>query len=66
MNYIQILQLITKYSNALYNDGSMYWSGDPSLETPERKVLVKGDIQLIKDQLSILDDALQEKEITDK
>lgn len=59
MNYIQNLQNVSKYANALYNDGSMYWSGDPVLETPERKALVKDDIQLIKDQLSILDEALK-------
>ncbi len=54
MNHIQILQLITKYTNALYNDGSMYWSGDEALSTPERKAMVIADIKLITDNLAIL------------
>lgn len=54
MNHIQILQLVTKYTNALYNDGSMYWSGDEALFTPERKAMVIDDIKLITDNLAIL------------
>lgn len=54
MNSVTILQLVTKYTNALYNDGSLYWSGDESLSTPERKALVVSDIKLISDNLAIL------------
>jgi hypothetical protein len=58
MNYIQILQNASKYNQALYQDGSLYWSGDETLATPERKAIVKSDIQLIKDQLTVLEGAL--------
>ena len=54
MNYIQILQNVSKYSQALYQDGALYWSGDESLATSERKAMVVADIKLISDQLAIL------------
>ncbi|UXM65448.1 hypothetical protein [Megaira polyxenophila phage MAnkyphage_25.80] len=57
-NNIQILQLIVKYTNALYSDGSLYWSDDPALATPERKAMVIADIKLITDNLDILNKQL--------
>lgn len=53
-NSLQILQLINKYTNALYSDGSLYWSGDAALANPERKALILADITLIKQNLDII------------
>ena len=57
-NNIQILQLIVKYTNALYSDGSLYWSDDSALAIPERKAMVIADIKLITDNLEILNKQL--------
>lgn len=53
-NSLQILQLINKYTNALYSDGSLYWSGDAALASLERKALILTDITLIKQNLDII------------
>lgn len=58
MNYIQILQSISKYSQLLYQDGSICWSSDESLSTPERKAITRDSILIIKDQLAVLEAAL--------
>lgn len=58
MNYIQILQNISKYSQLLYQDGTICWSNDESLSTPERKAITKNSIVIIKEQLASLEAAL--------
>lgn len=58
MNPTEIIQNLPKYVQALYSDGILYWSGDTTISTPERKNLVISDIKLIKSSIESLEKAL--------
>lgn len=57
----QILQSLSRYVQALYNDGSNFWADDESLATPERKALILSDIALIEAQLTAITNALNDE-----
>lgn len=54
MDKIQILQNLPKYVQALYSDGTLYFSEDKDIATTERKNLVLNDIKLIEDNIAAL------------
>jgi hypothetical protein len=58
MNPNEIIQNLPKYVQALYSDGTLYWSGDETIATNERKNLVLSDIKLIKANIEALEKAL--------
>ena len=58
MNPNEIIQKLPKYVQALYSDGTLYWSGDETIATNERKNLVISDIKLIKANIEALEKAL--------
>ena len=55
MSPIEIIQILPKYVQALYSDGILYWSGEETIATPERKSLLINDIKLIKAQIEALE-----------
>ena len=55
MDKIQILQNLPKYVQALYSDGTLYFSEDKDIATTERKNLVLNDIKLIKENIANLE-----------
>lgn len=55
MNPIEIIQTLPKHVQALYSDGVLYFSGEESIATTERKSLLINDIKLIKDHLENLE-----------
>ena len=58
MNPIEIIQILPKHVQALYSDGVLYFSGEESIATSDRKSLLINDIKLIKDYLENLEKAL--------
>lgn len=54
MDKIQILQNLPKYVQALYSDGTLYFSEDKDIATTERKNLVLNDIKLIEENINTL------------
>jgi hypothetical protein len=58
MNPNEIIQNLPKYIQALYSDGTLYWSGDQNIATNERKNIVISDIKLIKANIESLEKAL--------
>jgi len=58
MNPNEIIQILPKYVQALYSDGTLYLSGDENIATKERKNLVISDIKLIKANIEALEKAL--------
>jgi len=55
MNVIEIIQILPKYIQALHTDGLLYFSGEKTIATANRKAIVLNDIELIKTQLDILE-----------
>jgi len=55
MNPIEIIQILPKYIQAIHSDAVLYFSGEDTIATPERKLLLINDIQLIKTQLDALE-----------
>jgi len=55
MNTEEILKLLPKYVQALYSDSVLYFSGEATISTPERKILVTTNIKLIREQLDSLE-----------
>jgi hypothetical protein len=51
----KIIQILPKYVQALYSDSVLYFSGDETIATPERKAIVLNDIALIKEQITSLE-----------
>lgn len=60
MNPIEIIQILPKHVQALYSDGVLYFSGEESIATSDRKSLLVNDIKLIKDHLENLEKILGE------
>lgn len=58
MNVAEIINILPKYVRALYNDSTMYFSGEETIATPERKALVIRDIKLIQEKLNVLEQVL--------
>jgi len=58
MNPIEIIQILPKHVQALYSDGVLYFSGEESIATTDRKSLLINDIKLIKDHLENLEKSL--------
>jgi len=59
MNPTEIIQKLPKYVQALYSDGTLYWSGDETIATLERKNLIISDIKLIKANIAALEKEMQ-------
>lgn len=57
-NPIEIIQILPKYIQALYSDGVLYFSGEASIATEARKVILTNDINLVKDQIAHLEKIL--------
>jgi hypothetical protein len=57
-NPIEIIQILPKYVQALYNDGVLYFSGEATIATDARKVTLQNDINLIKEQIAHLEKIL--------
>ena len=55
MNPNELISSLPKYVQALYSDGTLYWSGDKVIATQERKNLVLNDIKLIKENIAALE-----------
>jgi hypothetical protein len=51
----KIIQILPKYVQALYSDSVLYFSGDETIATLERKAIVLNDIALIKEQIASLE-----------
>lgn len=54
-NPIEIIQILPKYVQALYSDGVLYFSGEPTIATEARKATLLNDIAIIKAQLEALE-----------
>ena len=54
------IQLMTKHMQAIYNDCSIYFSGESSLALIERKTLLLKEAAILQDQLNNLKQALGE------
>jgi hypothetical protein len=57
-NPIEIIQLLPKLIQALYSDGVLYFSGEVSIATENRKNTLLNDINLVKEQISNLEKIL--------
>lgn len=55
MSAEEILKLLPKYVQALYSDSVLYFSGEETIATPERKTLVLSNINAIREQLESLE-----------
>lgn len=49
---IEILELLSKQTHALYSDATFYFAGEKSIKISERKVLIEKDIELIRENLT--------------
>ena len=58
-NLIRIIQILPTYVQALYNDGVLYFSGEPTIATQNRKATLLNDIAMIKEQIEALDSILK-------
>lgn len=57
-NPTEIIQLLSKYVQALYIDSVLFFSGEVSIATEARKEAVLNDIALIKGQIAALEKIL--------
>ena len=57
-NPIHIIQILPKYVQALYSDGVIYFSGETTIATENRKAALQNDINLIKEQITALEKIL--------
>ena len=53
-----IIQILPKYVQALYSDGVLYFSGEPTIATDARKATLINDINLIKENIAALEKVL--------
>lgn len=60
-NPFEIIQILPKYAQALYNDGILYFSGEPTIATDARRVAVLNDIAMIKEQIETLEKIIGEQ-----
>lgn len=65
MNVAEINQILPKYIQALYSDSTLYFSGEETIATPERKALVTRNIKLIQEKLSFLEQVLNQSGLGD-
>lgn len=65
MNPIEIIQILPKYAQALYSDSVLYFSGEETIASPERKALVISNIKLIQDKLTSLEMMLSQNRLDD-
>lgn len=54
MNNQEILNNITKYTQAFYSDCSLYFSGDKLIGTDARKAVAKTTLQLVESNLELI------------
>ena len=54
----EAVQNLPKYAQALYSDSALYWSGENTIATSERKNIIMQDIQLLKDSIAVIEKAL--------
>jgi len=54
-NPVDIIQLLPKYVQALYSDGVLYFSGEATIATENRKATLLNDINLVKEQIAALE-----------
>ena len=54
-NPVRIVQILPKHTQALCNDVAFYFSGEVTLATGNRKIVILNDINLIKEQLANLE-----------
>lgn len=59
-NPIEIIQILPKYVQALYSDGVLYFSGEPTIATQSRRATVLNDIAMIKEQIEALEKVIGE------
>ena len=59
-NPIEIIQILPKYVQALYSDGVLYFSGEPTIATQSRKETVLNDIAMIKTGIEVLEKIMDE------
>lgn len=55
---VDIIQILPKYVQALYSDGVLYFSGEPTISTDARKATLINDINLIKEHIAALEKTL--------
>ena len=55
---VDIIQILPKYVQALYSDGVLYFSGEPTIATDARKATLINDINLIKEHIAALEKIL--------
>ena len=55
---VDIIQILPKYVQALYSDGVLYFSGEPTIATDARKATLINDINLIKEHIAALEKTL--------
>ena len=54
----EILNNITKYTQAFYSDCTLYLSGDQLLSTEDRKVVAKSTLQIVESNLALIKEQL--------
>jgi hypothetical protein len=59
-NPIEIIQILPKYVQALYSDGVLYFSGEPTIATQNRKATLLNDIAMIKTVIEVLEKIMGE------
>jgi hypothetical protein len=52
------IKLLPKYVQALQNDAMLFFADEPTLATPERKVMLVKNIKLMQAQLGVLENFL--------
>ena len=58
MTPINAIQTLSKYMQALFSDGILYFSNEEMLVTEDRKNILFNDIKVIKECIQILEDNL--------
>lgn len=57
-NPVEIIQLLPKLIQALYSDGVLYFSGEATIATENRKMTLLNDINLVKEHIANLEKTL--------
>lgn len=65
MNVAEIIQILPKYVQALYNDSTLYFSGEETIATPERHALLIKSIRLTQAALSSLEQIVIQNKLDD-
>lgn len=58
MNPLENIRMMITYAQTLQHDGIIYWSGEPTIATDERKSMVCHNINLIKKEINTLEQIL--------